>query len=111
MAASLSLLVRLWCRSKDKKGEAGDLKVKLEKLKKEKNGLDAQIRQLEEQLAKAIPHQQQAQKLVILLIRCGSRILLILLNCRERSMQIMCLCSSSGHGGVVKAVYVKSVAG
>ena len=52
--------------AKDKKGETGDLKVKLEKLKKEKNELDAEIRKLEEQIAKADPNavHKQAQKLV-----------------------------------------------
>ncbi len=51
--------------AKDKKGDSGDMKVKLEKLKKEKNKLDADIRQLEEQIAKADPTaSQQVQKLV-----------------------------------------------
>jgi membrane fusion protein (multidrug efflux system) len=51
--------------AKDKKGDSGDMKVKLEKLKKEKNKLDADIRQLEEQIAKADPTaSQQVLKLV-----------------------------------------------
>lgn len=50
--------------AKDKKGELGDLKVTLEKKKKEKNTLDAEIKQLEEQIAKADPSSAQAQKLV-----------------------------------------------
>src|SRR5688572_22215747 len=50
--------------AKDKKGELSDMKVKLEKLKKDKTGLDMQIRQLEEQIAKADPSSVQSQKLV-----------------------------------------------
>ena len=51
--------------AKDKKGDVGDMKVKLEKLKKEKNALDAEIRKLEEDMAKADPKSsQQIQKLV-----------------------------------------------
>ena len=51
--------------AKDKKGDAGDLKAKLEKLKKEKNALDADIRKLEDQIVKADPNAaEQVQKLV-----------------------------------------------
>lgn len=51
--------------AKDKKGDSGDMKVKLEKLKKEKNKLETDIRQLEEQIAKADPTvSQQVLKLV-----------------------------------------------
>ena len=67
LAASLVLLIAA-CggkAAKDKKGELGDLKVKLEKLKKEKNNLDADIKKLEEQIAKADPNAaKQTQKLV-----------------------------------------------
>jgi membrane fusion protein (multidrug efflux system) len=67
LVSSLVLLVAA-CggkAAKDKKGEIGDLRVTLEKKKKEKNDLDAQIQQLEEQIAKADPNAaQQVQKLV-----------------------------------------------
>ena len=39
--------------AKDKKGDIGDKKVQLEKLKKEKTTIDADIRKLEEEIAKA----------------------------------------------------------
>ncbi len=42
--------------SKDKKADLGDMKVKLEKLKKEKNDKEAEIRKLEEEIAKADPN-------------------------------------------------------
>lgn len=41
--------------AKDKKGDPGDMKAKLEKLKKEKNDKETEIRQLEEEIAKADP--------------------------------------------------------
>jgi membrane fusion protein, multidrug efflux system len=51
--------------AKDKKGDVGDMKVKLEKLKKDKTALDAEISKLEDQIAKADPNAaQQAKKLV-----------------------------------------------
>ncbi|HKB43355.1 MAG TPA: efflux RND transporter periplasmic adaptor subunit [Chitinophagaceae bacterium] len=50
--------------SKEKKGDTGDMKVKLEKLKKEKNDLDAEIRKLEEQIEKANPNAANVAKLV-----------------------------------------------
>ena len=45
--------------TKDDKGKTNDLKVKLEKLKKQKNDLDADIRKLEDQIAKADPKAAQ----------------------------------------------------
>ena len=51
--------------AKDKKGDLGDMKVKLEKLKKEKNDNEADILKLEEQIAKADPDAaKQIEKLV-----------------------------------------------
>jgi membrane fusion protein, multidrug efflux system len=50
--------------SKEKKGSLGDLKVELEKKKKEKNNLDAEIHKLEEQIAKADPNAVNTAKLV-----------------------------------------------
>src|SRR5260221_8518179 len=50
--------------SKEKKGDTGDMKVKLKKLKKEKNDLDAEIRKLEEQIEKANPNAANVAKLV-----------------------------------------------
>ena len=51
--------------AKDKKGDTGDMKVKLEKLKNDKNKLESDIRLLEEQIAKADPNAaSQVAKLV-----------------------------------------------
>ncbi len=51
--------------SKEKKGELGDMKIKLEKLKKEKAQMDENIRKLETDIAKADPNAAtQASKLV-----------------------------------------------
>ena len=50
--------------SKEKKGTLGDFKVELEKKKKEKNNLDAEIRKLEEQIEKADPNAVNVAKLV-----------------------------------------------
>lgn len=51
--------------AKEKKGSLDDMKVQLEKKKKERSGLDAGIRNLEDQIAKADPQSMQlVQKLV-----------------------------------------------
>ncbi|MES1221801.1 MAG: biotin/lipoyl-binding protein, partial [Bacteroidota bacterium] len=51
--------------AKEKKGSLGDMKVELEKKKKDRTDLDAEIHKLEEQIAKADPlAAQQVQKLV-----------------------------------------------
>ena len=49
---------------KDKKGSLGDMKVELEKKKKEKNDLDVEIHKLEEQIAKEDPNAANVAKLV-----------------------------------------------
>ncbi|HKO80550.1 MAG TPA: efflux RND transporter periplasmic adaptor subunit [Chitinophagaceae bacterium] len=109
LAASVMLLIAsCGSSSKDEKGEAKDLKVKLEKLKKEKNGLDAQIRQVEEQLAKADPSSVQAQKLVTVdTIRVQQFSHFIELQGKIDADGVAYV-APNGQGGVVKAVYVKA---
>jgi membrane fusion protein, multidrug efflux system len=109
MAASLVLLIAACGSStKDKKGEVGDLKVKLEKLKKEKSGLDVQIRQVEEQLAKADPSSVQTQKLVSVdTIRVQDFNHFIELQGKIDADNVAYV-APAGQGGIVKAVYVKS---
>ncbi len=109
LALSLVFLLAACGNSnKDESAAVGDLKKKLEKLKKDKSGLDAQIRQVEEQLAKADPSSVQAQKLVSL----------DTIGVQEFSHYIelqgkidadnVAYVSPAGMGGVIKAVYVKA---
>jgi membrane fusion protein, multidrug efflux system len=109
LAASLVLLLAsCGSSSKDEKAGVGDLKVKLEKLKKEKNGLDVQIRQVEEQLAKADPSSVQAQKLVgVDTVKSTSFSHFIELQGRIDADGVAYV-APSGQGGVVKAVYVQA---
>lgn len=110
LAASL-LLVLAACNgkaAKDKKAEIGDLKVKLEKLKKEKSGLDAQIRQVEEQIAKADPTSSQAQKLVSVdTVELSDFAHFIELQGKIDADDVVYV-APSGMGGVIKAVFVKT---
>ncbi len=110
LVASIMLLVAA-CNgkaAKDKKAEIGDLKVKLEKLKKEKNGLDAQIRQAEEQLAKADPSSAQAQKLVTVdTVTQGKFSHFIELQGKIDADDVAYV-APAGQGGVIKAVFVKA---
>jgi RND family efflux transporter MFP subunit len=102
-------LVACGAGAKDKKGDIGDLKVKLEKLKKEKSTLDADIRKLEDQLAKADPKgAQQVQKLVSVdTLRIKDFTHFIELQGKVDA-EGMAYVAPSGQGGQVKAIYVKA---
>ena len=94
--------------AKDSKDEIGNLKAKLEKLKKEKNGLDVQIRQVEEQLAKADPSSAQSQKLVTIdTVRVQEFAHYIELQGKIDAENVVYV-SPAGMGGVIKAVYLKT---
>jgi membrane fusion protein, multidrug efflux system len=95
--------------SKDKKGDTGDMKVKLEKLKKDKNKLDADIRKLEDDIAKADPKSaQQAQKLVSVdTLRIQDFTHYIELQ-GKIDAEGMAYVAPTGQGGLVKAIYVKA---
>ncbi|MBL7737860.1 MAG: efflux RND transporter periplasmic adaptor subunit [Chitinophagaceae bacterium] len=94
--------------AKDEKGKIGDLKVKLEKLKKEKSGLDEQIRQLEDQIIKADP---EAAKAVQKLISADTLRIQDFSHYIELQGKIdadgVAYVAPNGMGGLVKAVYVK----
>jgi membrane fusion protein, multidrug efflux system len=94
--------------AKDKKAEIGDLKAKLEKLKKEKNGLDVQIRQVEEQLAKADPTSAQAQKLIAVDTVTTSEFNHFIELQGKIDADGVAYVAPSGMGGVIKAIYVKT---
>jgi len=95
--------------AKDEKGKANDLKVKLEKLKKQKNDLDADIRKLEDQIAKADPKAvQKAQKLVSVdTLRIQDFTHFIELQ-GKIDAEGMAYVAPNGPGGQIKAVYVKA---
>ncbi len=94
--------------AKDKKGDVGDMKVKLEKLKKQKNSLDDDIRKLEDEIAKADPNAaKQVQKLVSVdTLRIQDFSHYIELQGKIDADGIAYV-APSGPGGLVKAVYVK----
>ena len=95
--------------AKDEKGKTTEMKAKLEKLKKEKNKLDADIRQLEDQIAKADPKSaEQAQKLVsvdTLKIQDFTHYIELQGKVDAEGMAYV---SPSGMGGQIKAVYVQA---
>ncbi|MBC7948826.1 MAG: efflux RND transporter periplasmic adaptor subunit [Chitinophagaceae bacterium] len=93
--------------AKDQKGELGDLKVKLEKKKKEKNTLDAEVRELEEKIAKADPSSAQAQKLVAVdTLRTSDFVHFIELQGKVDADNVAYV-APSGAPGIVRAIYVK----
>ena len=102
-------LVACGSSAKDKKGDTGDLKVELEKLKKQKNTLDADIRKLEDQIAKADPAAaNQTAKLVsvdTLRIQDFSHYIELQGKIDAEGMAYV---APTGQGGLVKAIYVKS---
>jgi membrane fusion protein, multidrug efflux system len=104
----MALLVACGAGAKDKKGDTGDLKVKLEKLKKEKNDMDASIRELEDKIAKADPGAaDQVKKLVSVdTLRISDFTHFIELQGKIDADGIAYV-APTGQGGLVKAVYVK----
>ncbi|MBL7710682.1 MAG: efflux RND transporter periplasmic adaptor subunit [Chitinophagaceae bacterium] len=93
--------------AKDKKGEITDIKSKIEKLKKDKTGLDTEIRQLEEQLAKADPDAASVKKLIAVdTLRIQDFAHYIDLQGKISSSGIGYVAPKGG-GGVIRAIYVK----
>jgi RND family efflux transporter MFP subunit len=94
--------------AKEKKSEVTEMKLKVEKLKKEKSAIDAEIRQLEADIAKADPGSvQTAKKLVAFdTVRVADFQHYIELQ-GKIDAEGMAYVAPKGMGGVVKAVYVK----
>lgn len=93
---------------KDKKGNLGDLKTRLEKLKKQKSDLDADIKKVEEEIAKADPEAaQQVKRLVAVdTLRVQDFAHYIDLQGKISNSGIGYVAPKGG-GGVVRAIYVK----
>jgi membrane fusion protein (multidrug efflux system) len=109
IAATALILAACGGNAKGKKGDIGDMKVKLEKLKKEKNKLEADIRTLDDQIAKADPESAKlAQKLVSVdSVRIKDFTHYIELQ-GKIDAEGMAYVAPTGQGGLVKAIYVKA---
>jgi len=93
--------------AKDEKGKLGDLRVELEKKKKEKTTIEAEIRKLEDQINKADPGSSTARKLVAIdTLRVQDFAHYIELQ-GKISTDGMAYVAPTGQGGLVKAIYVK----
>ncbi|HNR16922.1 MAG TPA: efflux RND transporter periplasmic adaptor subunit [Chitinophagaceae bacterium] len=101
-------LIACGAGAKDKKGAIGDIKAKLEKLKKEKSTLDADIRKLEEELAKADPSaaKQVAKLVAVDTLRVQDFVHYIELQGKISSNGIGYVAPKGG-GGLIRAIYVK----
>lgn len=107
--ASLTLLlVSCGGGAKDEKGGITDMKTELEKLKKQKNTLDASIRSLEDKIRKADPNAAaNVQKLVSIdTLRIQDFTHYIELQGKINTDQ-MGYVAPTGQGGLVKAIFVK----
>jgi membrane fusion protein, multidrug efflux system len=108
IAAAAVSLVACSTGAKDNKGDVDGLKAKLEKLKKEKNSLDADIRKLEEDIQKADPKSaEQAKKLVSvdsLHVQDFSHYIELQGKIGSDGVAYV---SPTGQGGLVTAIYVK----
>jgi len=106
--AAVVLIASCGSAGKDDSKDVADMKKKLEKLKKDKSGLDMQIRQLEEQLAAADPSSVQTQKLVAL-DTVGTQDFAHFIELQGKiDADDVAYVAPSGQGGVIKAVYVKA---
>ena len=94
--------------AKEKKGNLGDLKSRLEKLKKQKSELDADIKKVEDEIAKADPEAaQQVKRLVAIdTLRVQDFAHYIDLQGKVSNSGIGYVAPKGG-GGVVRAIYVK----
>lgn len=94
--------------AKDKKGDLGDLKTRLEKLKKQKSELDADIKKVEDEIVKADPEAaQQVKRLVAVdTLRVQDFAHYIDLQGKVSNSGIGYVAPKGG-GGVVRAIYVK----
>lgn len=94
--------------AKEKKGNLGDLKSRLEKLKKQKSELDADIKKVEDEIAKADPEAaQQVKRLVAVdTLRVQDFAHYIDLQGKVSNSGIGYVAPKGG-GGVVRAIYVK----
>lgn len=93
--------------AKEEKGQLGDLKVKLEKLKKDKSNLESDIRKIEEQIAKADPAAaSQVRRLVAAdTLRTTDFAHYIDLQGKIASNGIGYV-APKGQGGLIRAIYV-----
>ncbi len=94
--------------AKDQKGAAGDLRKEIEKLKKEKGNIDAEIRALEDKLAKADPDaaKQIAKLIAVDTIRVQDFSHYIELQGKVANDGVGYV-APKGQGGLVRAIYVK----
>ncbi len=111
LAASLLwILAACGATSKDKKAEeVADMKAKIEKLKKEKNGLDAEIRQLEASLDKLDPASAAAKAKLVSLQPVSTDSFSHYVDLQGKiDAENVAYAAPSGMGGVVKAIYVNT---
>ncbi len=101
-------LVACGSGAKETKSEVTEMKLKVEKLKKERSAIDAQIRQLELDIAKADPGSAQTAKKLVAFdtVRVTDFQHYIELQ-GKIDAEGMAYVAPKGQGGVVKAVYVK----
>ncbi len=109
--ASLTLAILLTAcgaGAKDGKSEANDIKAQIEKIKKEKGGLDAELKSLEEKLAKADPEaaKQTAKLINVDTIRVQDFSHYIELQGKVGNDGVGYV-APKGQGGLVRAIFVK----
>jgi membrane fusion protein, multidrug efflux system len=96
--------------AKDKKGEIADMKVKLEKLKKKKNDLDADIRKLETDIDKADPAaaKKNAKLVAVDSVKVDTAFAhYIELQGKINTDEGIAYVAPKGQGGLVSAILVK----
>lgn len=94
--------------AKDKKGELGDKKVKLEKLKKEQTAVNQKIIALEKEIAELDPESAATKPKLVTLFTIGTDTFSHYIDLQGKiDAQNIAMVAPQGQGGVVKAVYVK----
>lgn len=110
LVASLALFIAS-CGggAKDEKAQIGDMKAKVEKLKKDKAGIDAEINQLEEKIAKADPTAASVKEKLVSVTPIGSDTFThyIELQGKIDAQNVAYAAPRNGTGGLVRSVHVK----
>jgi RND family efflux transporter MFP subunit len=95
--------------TKVKKSETTELKVKLEKLKKEKSSIESEIRSIEAQIAKADPKGAQGVQKLVSVDTVRTQDFLHYIELQGKiDAEGMAYVAPTGAGGLVKAIYVQA---
>lgn len=95
--------------AKEEKGALGDMKVKLESLKKQKTDIEVQIRDMENEIARLDPEAAKTKAKLVGIATIGTDSFSHYIDLQGKiDAENVAYVAPRGPGGVVKAIYVKT---